>query len=102
MERSGELYRDGLSRSQLGTIQALCEKAMASGNTAELLAHLEKNTGGRGAQHAVRFRGIGGLIRQVLSTPLEKTLGTPGPDGTPQRLELLCLLFDHSRKEGMA
>ena len=68
----------------------------------ELLAHLEKNTGGRGAQHAVRFRGIDGLIRQVLDTRLEQTLGVSGPDGTPQRLELLCLLFDHSRKEGMA
>ena len=102
MDRSGELYRDGLSRSQLGTIQALCEKAMASGDTAELLAHLEKNTGDRGAQHAARFRGIDRLIRQVLSTPLERTLGVPGPDGTVQRLELLCLLFDHSRKEGTA
>ena len=102
MDRSGELYRDGLARSQLGTIQALCEKAMASGDTAELLAHLEKNTGDRGAQHAARFRGIDRLIRQVLSTPLERTLGMPGPDGTVQRLELLCLLFDHSRKEGMA
>ena len=102
MDRSGELYRDGLSRSQLGTIQALCEKAMASGNTEELLAHLEKNTGDRGAKHAARFRGIDRLIRQVLNAPLEQTLGTPGPDGTAQRLELLCLLFDHSRKEGMA
>ena len=102
MDRSGELYRDGLSRSQLGTIQALCEKVMASGDTAELLAHLEKNTGDRGAQHAARFRGIDRLIRQVLSTPLERTLGMPGPDGTVQRLELLCLLFDHSRKGGMA
>lgn len=102
MDRSGELYRDGLSRSQLGTIQALCEKAMASGDTAELLAHLEKNTGDRGAQHAARFRGIDRLIRQVLNTRLEQTLGVSGPDGTVQRLELLCLLFDHSRKEGMA
>ena len=102
MDRSGELYRDGLSRSQLGTIQALCEKAMASGDTAELLAHLEKNTGDRGAQHAARFRGIDRLIRQVLDTRLEQTLGVSGPDGTVQRLELLCLLFDHSRKEGMA
>lgn len=98
MERSGELHRDGLSRSQLGTIQALCEKAMASGNASELLLHLEKNTGDRGAQHAARFRGIDRLIRQVLSTPLEQTLGVPGPDSIAERLKLLCLLFDHSRK----
>ena len=98
MDRSGELYREGLSRSQLGAIQAMCEKAMASGSTAELLAHLEKNTGDRGAQHAARFRGIDHLIRQVLNTPLERTLGAPGPDSTADRLKLLCLLFDHSRK----
>ncbi len=102
MDHSGDLYREGLSRSQLGSIQALCEKAMASGNTAELLARLEKDTGDRGAQHAARFRGIDRLIRQVLNTPLEQTLGAPGPDGAAQRLELLCLLFDHSRKEGEA
>lgn len=98
MDHSGELYEDGLSKSQLGAIQALCEKAIAPGDTAELLAHLDKNKKERGARHARRFQSIDGLIREVLDTPLEQTLGMPGPDGIARRLELLCLLFDHSRK----
>lgn len=102
MEHSGELYREGLSKSQLGTIQALCEKAISRGSTAELMAHMAQNIGERGARHASRYRMIDSLVRQVLDTPLAQTLGEAGPDSTAERLKLLCLLFDHSRKEEQA
>ena len=73
------------------------------GGTAALYAHLERNLNGRGARHGARFVKIDRLVRQVLDQPLEQTLGVPGCGD--DRLGLLCLLFDYSRKgrekEGM-
>lgn len=100
MEHSKVLSRSGLSKSQAGTIQALCEKAMArGGDLSELEAHLEHNLTNRGAVHAARFKEAAKLIREVLDRPLGQTLGAKNcPDSVRARLELLCLLFDHSRK----
>lgn len=104
MDKAADIQESGLSPSQVGTIQALCEQAMSNGGgTAALYAHLERNLNGRGARHGVRFVKIDRLIRQVLDQPLEQTLGVPGCGD--DRLGLLCLLFDYSRKgrekEGM-
>lgn len=100
MEHGGALSGSGLSKSQVGTIQALCEKAMANGETcAELKAHLEHNLTDRGAMHGARFERAAKLIREVLDRPLGQTLDVENcPDSVRARLELLCLLFDHSRK----
>ena len=100
MEFSKDLYQDGISRSQMGTIQALCEKAMASGDTQKLLEQLDKNLTERGPWHAGRFHHVNQVIRSVLETTLENTLGVKGPDSERDRLKLLCELFDYSRKEG--
>lgn len=100
MEYSKALNTCGLSKSQVGTIQALCEKAMAnSGDCTELYTHLQHNLTGRGVIHGARFQAADMLIRGTLEQPLGATLGLRNcPDGPVQRLELLCLLFNHSRK----
>lgn len=99
MEHSGQLHRDGLSKSQLGAIQALCEKAMAKGgDTAELKEYLNRNMSGRGAKHGSRFAAIDRLIRQVTEQPLSDTVGADCEDSMTARLELLCRLFNYSRK----
>lgn len=100
MEQSGKLSRWGLSRSQVGEIQVLCEKARANGGDwKELDDHLEHNLTNRGALHGARFQEAAELIQGVLGRPLGETLKLENcPDSEEARLELLCLLFDHSRK----
>lgn len=100
MEHTGALNACGLSRSQVGTIQALCEKAMAKGgDLSELEVHLAHNLENRGALHGARYQKAAALIRDVLNCPLGETLELdPCPDSAGERLALLCLLFDHSRK----
>ena len=91
-----------LSRSQLGDIQALCEKALAQKDEAarDLEAYFKRSLAERGAQHASCFAAIQKLTRGVLGRPLSETLGEPAPDIKLERLRLLCALFDHSRKLG--
>lgn len=99
MKYGDQLYRGGLSKSQLGAIQALCEKAVAKGgDTAELKAFFHKNLNERGPEHASRFKAIDKLIRQVTGQPLHVTIGADCEDSMTARLELLCRLFDYSRK----
>lgn len=99
MDHTGALNACGLSRSQVGTIQALCEKAVARGDRRELDSRLEHELSGRGVVHAERYKEAAALIREVLDRPLGETLGLSDcPDSLEKRLELLCLLFDHSRK----
>lgn len=99
MERSDQLRQDGLSESQLGSIQALCEKAIAEdGDTTELEHFLRKNETERGPEHGIRFRKIAGLIRNVIDQPLAETIGTDCTDSAAERLKLLCQLFNYSRK----
>ena len=102
MEKSKALSGFGLSKSQVGTIQVLCEKAIANdGDCSELNAHLDHDLTGRGAVHGARFQEAAQLIRAVLDQPLNRTLGMEScPNPAKARLALLCLLFDHSRKEG--
>ncbi|MCD8340862.1 MAG: RAMP superfamily CRISPR-associated protein [Clostridiales bacterium] len=101
MAHSEAVTRAKLSRSQLGSIQSLCEKAIANeDNWEELEQHLEHNYRNRGAKHGSRFKEINQLIHNVLETPLSETLGVPcEKDTTKERLRLLCLLFDYSRKK---
>ncbi len=90
----------GASRSQIGTIQTLCEKALSKdGDTTELLAFFDKSLNKRGTKHGERFKGIHALVSQVLDTPLEQTLGVACEDSVTEKLRLLIMLFDYSRKE---
>ncbi len=100
MDHTGELNACGLSKSQIGTLQSLCEKAMSKGGDwTELDAHLNHNLSNRGALHGERFQKADRLIRAVLERPLRETLGLERcGDSMTERFALLCLLFDHSRK----
>ena len=106
MEHSRALYQGGLSHSQLGTIQSLCEAAISreEADTSKLQAFLNKNIRDRGVRHGSRFKQIDSLIRRVLEQPLYLTLRESRkdcpdcPDSMTARLELLCELFDYSRK----
>lgn len=99
MKHGDQLYQNGLSKSQVGDIQALCEKAIAQkGETTALDQYLKKNLEERGARQASRFTKIAGLIRKVIGQPLSDTIDTACEDSMTARLELLCQLFDYSRK----
>lgn len=102
MENSDRLTAGRLSKSQIGSIQSLCEKAIATGgDLAELETYLEKNLTGRGTRHGDRFQEVGQLIQTVVKAPLPRTIGAEDllcGDSVEERLRLLCLLFDFSRK----
>ena len=96
MEKSEKNAIGKLSRSQIGTIQALCEKAMAqSGDWQELRAFLDKNLTERGARHGDRFAGISELIHNTMGGALPEEINVTG---NVEKLKLLCQLFDFSRK----
>ena len=106
MEHTARLNGSGLSKSHVGTIQSLCEKEKARSKAnkeykkaAELEDYLSHNLENWGVMHGARFQKAAALIRDVLDHPLGQTLGLKScPDSLIARLELLCLLFDHSRK----
>lgn len=100
MKHTAELNNSVLSKSQVGTIQSLCEKAKTNGgDMSELETHLTHNLDNRGVVHKERFKKTVAFIRDVLARPLGETLGADDCADSPiARLELLCLLFDHSRK----
>lgn len=88
-----------ISKSQLGEIQGLLEKALAAdGDTEELEKYFAKNINERGARHGERFEKIQKFIKDVLQAPLTTTLGVKCTDTKARKLELLCMLFDYSRK----
>jgi CRISPR/Cas system CSM-associated protein Csm3 (group 7 of RAMP superfamily) len=96
------LYNGGLSKSQLGKIQALCEKAMLNdGIKDELDLFFQKNLEDRGAAHKERLISIKAFIDSTLDKPIYETLGLKHEcyDNMIERFKLLCLLFDYSRKE---
>lgn len=93
-------YPWGLSASQIGHIQALCERAMAHSDEQGLLEYLNKNAANRKAEYAHKYQKISEWIQKMLKTPLEETIGTAcKKDTCRERLQLLCLLFDYSRKD---
>lgn len=91
----------GLSKSQLGSIQVLCEQAIAAGgDRVRLEAFFKHNMTKRGARHGVRFEKFKERFDRIINTPLSKTLGVEAcPDGPVERLRLICDWIDLSRKE---
>ncbi len=99
METEKQVQHFGLSKSQLGSVQALCEKAISQrGDTKELETFFEKNLEKRGVRHGDKFTKLNVLLRQVLENSLKNTLQTECEDSMEARLRLLCLLFNYSRK----
>ena len=100
MEHSKGLYQNKFSKSQGGALQALCEKAKRRhGDCTELEEHLTKNLEKRGPEYRKRYVHVAALVKSVLESPLAETLSLPSaPDSVEERLQLLIMLFDHSRK----
>ena len=104
MGKSQEDWWGGLSNSQIGEIQMKVEESIRqSGDTEDLKKHLKHNLYDRGAQHGDRFEKINGFINMVLDTPMTELIGVPyefvsEQEETIAKMELLCMLFDYSRK----
>ena len=97
MNHADRLNRSGLSRSQIGTLQARAEEARSKDSGwNDLRAWLDKNLTQRGEEHGARFQKLSVFLKELLEndTPLDG-LGTPTRS---ERLTLLCMLCDYSRK----
>lgn len=87
---------DGLSASQIGSIQQLCEQQACTG-----AALIDEYLAGKAQTPKQReaFEAMQKLLHSVLDTPLEQTLGCPAPNDSPaKRMELLIDLMNLSRK----
>lgn len=90
----------GLSASQLGNIQALCEQAISRGGDLTALEQYFANKSIAPKQREA-FAGMEKLLQSICHTPLYETLGIPlCKDGIPERLTLLVDMIDLARKEG--
>ncbi len=99
MAHAGKLRNVGLSPSQIGTLQALSEKALRrGGNLTELYDWLEKNQNERGAQQENKFRKVDLFVRGLLDSKTENREEISGSLSVLERLELLSMLCDFSRK----
>ena len=96
MDHADSLNSAGLSRSQIGTLQARAEEARQNCELSDLQAWLDKNLKERGEEHGARFIKLDAFLKELLDSgePLNG-LGTPT---LSERLTLLCMLCDYSRK----
>lgn len=98
MQQCKDGFAGGISRSQLGDIQALCESSLSEPETVmnKLNPYFEKQES-KGAKVQSRFGTIRRFMESVLNEPTKDWIaGMSKRD----RIQLLCDLFDHSRKEG--
>lgn len=85
-----------LSSSQLGGIQAQCERAIAQGGDTEALyCYLKHNLKKRGAKQEAKFEEIDQLLRDELD-------GAKTAEQRKEKLQWFCDLFDYVRKLPMA
>ena len=92
---------ENLSNSQLGMVQALCEKAKLSGDGKAMEDFFYHNIEKRGYEYSQKFRETGDFVRKVIETPLHETLSVDKEicaDSFKEKMELLILLFDYMRK----
>ena len=91
------MREDGLSPSELGKVQALCEKALRDDRgMAELDEFFRKNLEDRGPRHAGRFKRLREKIDAIRNRPVGELIGAPCKDSQQERLRLLIELIDHS------
>ena len=97
MEQCEKKFAGGISDSQLGSIQALCEDNKQAPDVLHKLNGFFAHNEGKGVHTVNKFAAIKQMIVSVLEHPNEKWMAAMD---TPERVQLLCDLFDHSRKEG--
>lgn len=88
MDNADKVCRNGLSRSQVGTIQEKCSLGRAA-----LEEYLDRDLG---AKRESRFE----EIRKLINSVLDERFTLAGVETERDRLDLLCMLFDFSRKAG--
>ena len=96
MDHTDSLNSSGLSRSQIGTLQARAEEARQNFDLHDLQAWLDKNLMERGEEHGARFQKLNAFLKELLDSG--KPLGKLGTPTLSERLTLLCTLCDYSRK----
>lgn len=92
----------GLSGSQLGNVQAICEgiltKTKSSDDLKEFFQH---NMNNRGARLERKYRELKKAMDLILGQPLSVTLNCPDYKDSPDaRIRLICDWIDLSRKGG--
>lgn len=103
-----KILQYGLSKSQLGNIQSLCEYAIhKNGDTKELESFFDKNIKDRGVKHGDKFKDIYPFIKNIIENNITETLNLnfnykdlDEEKEKKERLTLLCKLFNYSRKGG--
>ena len=96
MDHADSLNRSGLSRSQIGTLQARAEEARQNCDLRDLQTWLDKNLMERGEEHGARFKKLDAFLKELLDSG--KALDRLGTPALSERLALLCMLCDYSRK----
>lgn len=100
MNHSSFVHNSGLSRSQLGTIQSLCAKAIAKNGNSQELRDYMTDAKNRSYANKKRYERVQDIIVSVLEDkPSAELAGTGSADTAVARLQLICDLIDHSRKE---
>ena len=96
MEQCEKKFAGDISDSQLGSIQALCEEHKHNPDALQQMKNYFAHNSEKGAQAISKFASIEKLIITVLEHPTEPWMQDMT---TLERVQLLCDLFDHSRKE---
>ena len=96
MEQCEKKFAGDISDSQLGSIQALCEEHKHNPEALQQMKNYFAHNAEKGAQAISKFASIEKLIITVLEHPTEPWMQDMT---TLERVQLLCDLFDHSRKE---
>ena len=97
MEQCEKKFAGDISDSQLGSIQAICEEHKHKADILQKLNGFFAHNAEKGEQAISKFASIEKLIIAVLEHPTEPWMQNMT---TLERVQLLCDLFDHSRKEG--
>ena len=100
MDHDNKKFED-LSNSQLGMVQALCEKAKLSGDGKAMEDFFYHNIEKRGYEYSQKFKETGDFVRKVIETPLHEILSVDKEicvDSFKEKMDLLILLFDYIRK----
>ena len=96
MEQCEKKFAGDISGSQLGSIQAICEEHKHKADILQKLNGFFAHNAEKGEQTSSKFAKMKQLVNTVLSHPSEPWMENMD---TTERVQLLCDLFDHSRKE---
>lgn len=95
-----ETLPEGLSASQMGSVQVLCKAVIAGDKTIDDLRELFLHNQQRGPRYAKIYMSLWARIEAVLDQPLAQTLSCADYPGSIQdKLRLICDWIDLSRKE---